>query len=63
MAQLTSIAGDNNSNGEPWGDHKLFRRGHIKGLIDFDSLTDFIHGDFIDVFLNLPDQQQREIAD
>ena len=63
LAQVTSIAGDSNSNGEPWGDQRLFRRGHIKGEVDFDGLTKVIHGDYIDVFLNLPDRLQREIAD
>ena len=63
LAQAASMVGDSNNNGEPWGNHKLFRQGHIKGEVDFASLTDFIHGDYIEVFLNLPDQQQREIAD
>jgi len=41
----------------------LFRRGHIKGEVDFESLSKVIQGDYIDVFLSLPDRLQREIAD
>ena len=50
-----AIAGDSNSHGEPWGNHKTFRQGHIKGEVDFEDLTQIIYGDLIEVFLNLPE--------
>lgn len=58
-----AIAGDTNADGQPWGDHKLFRQGHIKGEVHFDELTQVLHGDLIEGFLNLPDKLQRSIAD
>jgi hypothetical protein len=63
LAGSNSIVGDCKSNGEPWGDHELFRRGHIKGEVNFHELTQMLHGDLIEVFLNLPDRLQSEIAD
>ena len=63
LAGSLAIAGDSNSHGEPWGNHQTFRQGHIKGEVDFADLTQVIHGDLIEIFLNLPDHLQSEIAD
>lgn len=43
--------------------HKLFRRGRIQGEIDFNSLNEVIHGDFIERFLELPEHLQTEVVD
>lgn len=43
--------------------HKLFRRGRIQGEIDFTSLNEVIHGDFIEKFLELPEHLQAEVVD
>ena len=55
LAGNLSIYGDANSNGDAWGDHNIFRRGHIKGEVDFEDFTQVLHGDLIEIFLNLPD--------
>ena len=43
--------------------HKLFRRGRVQGEIDFASLNEVIHGDFVELFLDLPENIQGEIVD
>ena len=56
LARNMQIVGDSNSNGEPWGSHSIFRQGRIKGEIDFEAMTRIMHGDLIEVFLNMPER-------
>lgn len=56
LGTFLSIAGDSKGDGEPWGDHSQFKRGQIKGEIDFNELSQVLHGDMIEAFLNLPDR-------
>ena len=57
LGRVAQIVGDAPSTEDgAWGNHSMFRRGHLKGEIDYENMREIVHGPLIDTFLELPEK-------